>query len=116
MRITTQTVDEFIECLQDVESIFDSTVRVSVGKVPHGDKEVRNCVKFLVSIQVSAVVIVSDESGAEYLIDAGEICGVDYVDSSNSLEGTVRANAMKDKIRQFASSKGWRTLPGVISE
>ncbi len=113
MRITNQSVDEFLESLQDVELVFDGTVRISINKNAV-EGQGRTPVKFDVVIQVATVVVIDEESS--YLLEAGEMCGIDYEDSSEERGGSKRAVELKERVKAFAASKGWRTLPGIISD
>lgn len=124
MRVTCETVDEFIECLraecQAHSTIFQDTIRVSICRRPI-DKSAREALKFEVVLQASAVVVVDQES--QYLLEVGEYCGKDYADDPPNDEGTQKAKALKEKIEDFA--KGWwrqefdsgaslKILPGMI--
>ena len=109
MRVVVNDVGEFFESLVDVTGLFDSTIRVSISRMV-----VVEGVKYSVRIQASAVVQTSE--GAEYLLDVGEVCGTDYCDASQDYSGSRVAQEKKKQIKEFASSKGWRVLPGVISE
>lgn len=114
MRITNQSVAEFLESLTVVDTVFDSTLRVSINRRPVGDAPGRNAVKFTVVIQASTIVITAE--GGEYLLDCGEACGIDYNDASDEKEGSAKAAELKKAIQQTAEQKGWRVLPGIISE
>lgn len=113
MRISTLNVDEFLESLQDVKTIFENTIRVSVNKRSTDSDNARDTVRPDVWIQASCIV--SIESG-EYLLEVGEFCGHDYNDASQDKLGTKQALLLKGKIKELADSKGWRILPGLISE
>jgi len=112
MRIAVADVAEFIEALQDVSTIFDNTVRASIFKRPFEGQNSRTAAKFEVFFQVSCVVIT--EKDEEYLIETAEFCGNDYNDATPETDGTKKAEFLKHTLREFATNKGWKLLPGVI--
>lgn len=111
MRVTTHSVDEFLESLRHVEDVFDRTVRVSILRNPIGAG--RDNVAYSVVIQASAVVLVDD---SQYLLDCGQFCGKDIDDVAQDFVGTDKANLEKGRITDYANHRKWRVLPGVISE
>lgn len=113
MRIATQSVDEFLESLQDVTDIFDNTIRVSVNRRSNSEHNLREAPKVDILIQVACVVQID---GGEYLLETGEFCGVDYNDATQDFQGTKKADQLKSKIQILATAKKWRILPGMISE
>ena len=112
MRVTCETINEFIQCLASETKVFGDTVRVSIIRNPI-DGTKREAVKFSVHIKASVVVSSGD---SEYLLEAGQACGMDYEDASQERDGSKRAEFLKNEIKEFASSKNWKVLPGVIHE
>ena len=110
MRVVVNTVDEFLEALAGASSVFDATVRVSC--VRQGLS--RESVVFDAVIQASVVVLVNDDS--EYILDVGQFCGKDYEDSSQDFSGTEFMKKERQRIVDYATSRGWRVLPVVISD
>ena len=112
MRITCTTIDEFLECLDAEEKIFQGVIRVCAGRRPL-DPSAREQTRFDVIIQASALVEVAD---AEYLLQVGLSCGKDYEDASQSREGSENVAAIRQRITEYAAGRQWRVLPGVIEE
>lgn len=111
MHITTTSLSEFFEILDSETKIFQSTIHVDVSKTPlDGDRF--SAVRFSVVLRASVVVEVSNES--QYILVFGYDCGKDYRDSNSEENGTKVANEMKAQIREYASSRNWKILPGVI--
>lgn len=111
MRITTSTVDEFVECLDNAVSIFENTIRVSITRRPQEGG--RNAVKFDVVLQASALVTSPE---GEYILEAGEECGIDYNDATQEKQGSSVASKQKQMIVEYAKTKNWKVLPGIISD
>ena len=119
MRVTCQTVEEFIECLQgNADKILDEIIRVSCLEKPiDGNK--RDAVKFEIYLQASAVITASD--GGQYLLEVDDFCGIDYRDASKELNGTEEFNKSRKKIKDhcdYVRSYGGSNLkirPGVIN-
>jgi hypothetical protein len=111
MRITTKTIDEFLEALTHEDEIFCNTIRISSGRIAV-DAASREPVKFKVVIQASTIVKIGDQS--EYLLEGGEFCGHDYEDASQDKAGTKAMQALKEKIQAFAATRNWKVLPGLI--
>ena len=112
MRVTCHSLEEFIECLKEEDNLLQGVVRVSIVRRPLNEKNPREASIFAVSLQASAVVIIDSDS--QYLLDVGIDCGVDYEDSTQEKNGTEKADGMKDLLRVYAESRGWKVLPGVI--
>lgn len=119
MKITAQTVDEFLRCLKAEPSgaVLQNVVRVSVAKRPMDGNSKRDAVKWQVTLQASAVVgIIEDgeEQGGQYLLQVGEECGVDYRDASQETPGTERADELRRMIQDYCDGHSLRVLPGTI--
>lgn len=110
MRVTTETMAEFTICLELVDKVFDNTVRVSISK-NFLDKD-----RTKSEVVMKASTVVQTEDGTEYVLECGEFCGKDYHDASGAKQGTENAESKKKWINDLAQKKGWRVLPGVISE
>lgn len=110
MRVTCNSIDDFITNLTDVASlnVLNGIIYVDVTKRP-----VENA-KFLVSIQ--ATTVVSMEIDGQYLVVAGEECGRDIVTADADYSGSERSNVLKQRLVDFCKTKNWRILPGVCSE
>ena len=129
MRTVCPTIDDFLEnvgrklvntwsaCKGDVDrfkcpvhrkAIYLSRFRTSVGK----DDNQHTAVKFKVLLHVSAVI--SDSEG-EYLLEAGEDCGIDYEDGSQEFNGTEKADELVAKLKEFCKINKLETRPGSVS-
>ena len=115
MKVTAQTVDEFLRCLaaEPEDAVLQKAVRVSVVQRPlDGNDKVR----WMITLQASAVVgiIEEGEEGGQYLLQVGEECGVDYRDASQETPGTERAYELKGMIEDYCRGHALRVLPGTI--
>jgi hypothetical protein len=113
MKVSCATIEEFLQCLDAEASVFSNTVRFSKFREAM-DGTNRGAVKFKVIVQSSAVIVVNDSS--EYLLEAGEYCGMDYEDASKEFTGSERADELRRMVVDFADRNGLKVLPGVISE
>lgn len=112
MKIVVHSIDEYIENLCHVNEIFDNVIRASIIKRPI-DAVARTAVRYGVVLHVTSVAVC--ESG-EYILELALDCGKDYHDSSNDHAGSRVAERAKRKIVDFAKTRKWRVLPGVIFE
>lgn len=110
MRVVVGSVDEFLESLDTVTELFDQTIRVSILKNPAVGRE---DVVTDVVIQYGALAFAGDLG---YLLDGAQACGRDYTDAEQDFQGTAEADRCKKKIIEYATRRGWRVLPGVLSE
>jgi len=110
-KVVCHDVDEFLECLGAVTTLFESAVRVSVYLF-NFDGNKRKYTTCEVNLQASAVAMIDD--GNQYLIEFGEVCGKNYKDQSQEFIGTENANELKAKIKAYVEGRGWRLLPGTI--
>ena len=92
-------------------AILQRAVRASTTRNPI-DGIKYDAVKFSVVFQASAVVRLDD--GGEYLLDYGEDCGTDYMDEPKKLEGSERANVLREKLAGFCDDYGLLVRPGII--
>jgi len=113
MKVSCLSIADYLENLHTVKDVYDKTIRVSVIRRPV-DGTSRDAIKFDVVLQSSTVVLVNEES--EYILEAGETCGVDYEESTPERKGSERAQELKKQIVELAVGKGWQVLPGIISE
>lgn len=111
MIITCTSIDEFIECLEAEKAVFQGVVRVSIVRQPF-DKGNRDSTIYEVVLQASAVVLVDEES--QYMLQVGIACGKDYCDATQEMGGSEKAKELKSRLQQFAESRGWKILPGII--
>ena len=110
MRVVVGSVDEFLESLESVTEIFDQTIRLSVLKNPAVGRE-----DVITDVVIQyGVLAFAGELG--YLLDGAQDCGRDYTDAEQDFQGTAEAERCKKKITEFATRRGWRVLPGVLSE
>jgi hypothetical protein len=115
MRVTCNTIDEFIENLaaEAPGSVFQNVIRTS--RTRRALTQDKYNVKFEVTFQATAVIDVNmgDDVG-QYLLEAGEICGIDYEDASQENGGTEKAYELRGKIVDFCRGKDLDVRPGVI--
>jgi hypothetical protein len=117
MRVTCHTPAEFLEALGAETAILQNAVRVSQTRKPIDGVNGgwKNATKIEITLQLTAVVLVADEEGGgQYLLEAGFITGVDYVDASQELGGSEAAAGVLKLVEELCLARGWRTLPGVI--
>lgn len=102
MRITCGSVEAFIQNVQQGQ-LFEDTVWY--------DRTTKNLGELSqqITLQLSAVVIRGE---AEYLLQCGEVCGVDLLDEPRESEGTA---AYERRMKQLKDLK-CVLLPGVIHE
>ncbi len=113
MRVSNTSIADFLECLKHVNQIYDDTVRVSIYRNPVDGPDKNKAVKFHVAIQASALVITDSEN--EYILEAGELCGIDYQDSSQEFKASEKAKELREAVVVACGSR-WKVLPGIISE
>lgn len=113
MRITFNTIYEFLADLrtqvdqQGPDCVFQKCVRLS-----QSTRELDvDGVKHLVNLQVSAIT--SDAEG-EYLMEAGEDCGTDYLEDPPEKKGSETAAKKKQMITDVCDDLGLRVRPGLI--
>ena len=111
MRVVCQSVEEFVADLSAAGDLFQNVVRFSVLRHPVGGNR-REAVRFDVVVQASAVVNVNAEE--QYLLEVGEDCGTDYLDSSQELKGSERAEVLRREITAFCGLHGWTVRSGMI--
>jgi hypothetical protein len=111
MRVTCNTLDEFVENLEKEgpARIFQRVIRVSVTRRPLDE----DGVKFRVNFQASAVIDLGDGEG-QYLLEVGQDCGTDFEDASQETEGSERAEALKQRLK-LCCREGIELRPGVVS-
>lgn len=112
MQIFTHSIDEFIRCLDHESSLFGGALRVSTIRNPI-DGTKRTAIRFDVVFSASAVILNGED---QYLLRSEQSCGVDYEDSSNDSSGSCLASSLSNKIKSYADGRGWKVLPGIISE
>lgn len=121
MIVNCSTMREFIEEIDTqikkhgTDCVYQKTIRLSVEEQPLQDneKQPRNSVvRWEVALKVSAVMDLGD--GGQYLLQAREICGIDYRDASNELNGSEELEKRKMMIKSFCNHHSIRIGPGVI--
>ena len=116
MRISVTSLDEFFECLDAEQKVFQDTIRVGVGRRAT-DPTSKTPARFDVILQSAALVeVTTPDESAEYLLQIGLLCGKDYEDASKSRAGSEAAALMKGRIVEYATKRQWRVLPGLIEE
>ncbi len=108
MRVVCQTISEFLENLEHEpdDAVLQKTIRVScILKFVHEAKSE-------IIVQASAVVSIGEEG--QYLLEAGEICGMDYKDASGECQGTDKAEYLRGMIKEVCDRRGWSIRPGII--
>jgi len=113
MRVTCNDIAEFLKCLEDEgnERVFQRTVRVSRSRNPLDDSKDK-AVRFSANIQVSTVIDLGDDG--QYLLEAGEDCGIDYEDSTREMLGTEQMEMLRNRIMVCCDRLGLKVLPGLI--
>lgn len=116
MRISVTSLDEFFECLDAEQKVFQDTIRVGVGRRAT-DPTSKTPARFDVILQSAALVEVTTPTEySEYLLQIGLLCGKDYEDSQPQRDGSEIAAMNKRRIVEYAAKRGWRVLPGLIEE
>ena len=111
MRVVCQTIDEFLLCLKEEKAVVQNAVRVSISERPV-DKGARDSIKYEIVLQAAAVVQIDEYS--QYLLEVGIDCGVDVRDSDPSMEASIKARNLKQKIEDFCKGRELKVLPGMI--
>ena len=112
MRIACSSIDQFLENLSE-EQILYQTIWVSKTSLPLNGKTRFDASSFAIGFQVSAVV--EKENGDQYLLEAGEACGIDRTNrGEESTEGTDKEKGLREKVAMFCQAKSWQIKPGVI--
>lgn len=121
MIITCNSIREFIEEIDaqikehGILCVYQKTIRLSVDEVPLRDSESqssRDVVRWKIVLQATTVLDLRDSG--QYLLQAVEVCGIDYRDASNELGGTEELNKKKEMVKSFADHFSFRVGPGVI--
>lgn len=112
MRITTANLVDFFVALNAEEKVFQDVIRLSISRQKHDPSGKSPGMKFLVVLQVSALVECGD--GSQYLLECGQDCGKDYNEAVPVTDGSDQAQALRAEVVSYAAGRGWRVLPGVI--
>ncbi len=114
MRITCNSINDFLRHLdQNPAAIYGQVVYVDVNRRCI-DGEAKPKVRWLVGIQVSAIMGMGDEG--QCLLQAAENCGLDYEDSSQEKAGTIKMKALREALEDRCVDLKLRLMPGVVSE
>ena len=112
MKIVCKSLDHFLTNLQQEKTTFKNLVFVFIDKTP---KDVSNTVcRYQVVFHAAAIVI--DETGAEYMLEMAEDCGIDYVDASQDFAGSEVASEKNDRLIAVCNTLGLTIRPGLIEE
>lgn len=115
MRVSCDTVEDFLANLSDVRSddVILKTLYLGVNRRYRGADRKEDCLIVEHTIQLSAVVRLDD--GTEYLLVAGEGCGLDHLDTEER-DGSRRLESLRERINDYCIESGLRVKPGVVSE
>ena len=114
MRIICHSFDEFLQALRaelDAASrdcVFQHALRISVYPRNMDEHGVRQ----LINLQVSTIILLPDD--AQYLLEVGVDCGIDYNDSTHEMNGTREAARLRAVLQDLCDDRGLKLLPGVI--
>lgn len=110
MRVECKTIDAFLYNLErDAEKVFRQIVYV--------DATIRNPINELRierGIQASAVIELED--GGQYLLDYGEIVGIDSIDDPPDLSGSEAVTSRVGRITELCEKKNLEIRPGVVAQ
>lgn len=122
MRVVNHSIDEYLENLQVARDLYQQTIYVSIIRRPYsvsgGPQNPHEATRWEVVFQSTAVVE-GDDGGSQYVLDVGLLCGFDRIDDTaeeKKMNGTAVSSKYKAAISEYAATRGWRILPGVISE
>lgn len=122
MRVVNHSIDEYLENLKIARDIYQQTIYVSIIRRPYSaagiPQDPRETTRWEVIFQSTAIVD-GDDGESQYVLDVGINCGFDRIDDSDEEKkenGTSVSQRHKAAISEYAASRGWRILPGVISE
>ena len=107
MRIEVQNVRDFLDNLKD-EDVFLRRVHVDVTEIT-----IKDHVHEIV-FQASAVLNLGDDG--QCLVVCGEKCGRDRATADGTLEGTRRANELREMLEMKCVEQGLEVRPGILSE
>jgi len=114
MRVTCNSLAEFLTNLRDDSLIvLFGVVYFSTDRRAMDEGNPRDSVRYEVSAQASAVIR-SNDGEAEYLLECGEPCGMDWCDTSNSRDGSKYADQLGKKLKDFCDDRGLKVRPGVV--
>lgn len=110
MRVQCKSIEEFIANLKTAHSVFDAAVWVLVVE----SRDEPDSPRVDLALMASAVAVTKE--GAEYLVDAEELCGSDYHEGNKpEKDGTKRTDVLMTRLKKFADSRGWSLRPGVLN-
>ena len=112
MRVTCETITEFLECLDADPNVFQNCIRISTIRKPLDGKTRFEADKFEVIFQASAVVFADETS--QYLLEVGLSCGRDLETADGHKNGSQLALEYKATIKRYAEYKALKVLPGMI--
>lgn len=114
MKITTTTVDSFLNNIASAESVFNDTVYIERSRRNLNGKNMREATSFQVFFQLSAVLIFS--GGGQALLVCGVDCGVDRTTADGDMEGTARLKELEEQVIRFCTEHKLNLLPGVLDQ
>jgi len=109
MRVSCQTLDEFLDNLKAREAaqVFDRTLYVSRFIAN------KNSSRRQVILHASTVIAVDSEK--EFILDLDVDCGYDYHEGGGvEALGTTQANLIIQALTEYATSTNLKILPGVL--
>lgn len=122
MRVVNHSIDEYLENLKVARDVYQQTIYVSIIRRPYSvagaPPNPREATRWEVIFQSTAIVE-GDDGVSQYVVDVGINCGFDRVDDTDEEKkenGTAVSAGYKAAISEYAATRGWRILPGVISE
>lgn len=115
MRVTCTSISDFLETLEQegVGKIHRRTIHLNVSRRPLDGTKI-SAAKFQVTLQATAVIDLGDDDG-QYLLDFGELMGIDYEDASQDKSASKAAEKAEERIVNVCTNLGLVVRPGIIS-
>lgn len=114
MRVQCSSIDDFLANLNKCGgTVLNGTVFVDESRRPAHGQHPNVSVRWIVEIQASAVVELPDNRG-EFLLQAGEECGLDYTDATQEFDGSDRAAELRGQLEGYCESRQLSLLPGIV--
>lgn len=112
MRVSTDTVEEFLLHIQD-HPLYLDTVYLKKHRSPKGGN-FEDAFLFEVVLQISTVVVVK-EGEQSHIVDCIALCGDDCIDEEEpDLSGSEAYKKAEDALKEASESMGFKILPGVV--
>lgn len=110
MRVLCDSLDEFIEDLNNHDAIVEDVIRFSTV---HEDHPTNDLIESVYA-QATALVFSKQPGFQEYLLQVGLSCGQNYSDAEENA-GTQTADKYRNQLKEYAESRGWRLGSGVVT-